>query len=266
MFATGLFAVWLAVTAGARRMTATGFAVGAAGLALLGQLDVASPCVGTLLAGLVVFPVGAALISRRRPRPRWTTCPTGRPDWREGCSTRLWRAADDRVRPAGLDRRHPHQRADRRRNRRRRGDRAQPARPAAEMRARTPDSSGTHGPDRGGRRRIGGQQQRVRVAVVLCGQMTVDRGDLLRQRRRKGAGSPKSQDLTTPAISCSPASLGVNIGRLVGEQVGNAPHRKEPARRIHRTVGGLGARPPSKKGRSPSAPSADGDLPDLPWS
>ncbi|MFI0463300.1 MFS transporter [Saccharopolyspora sp. 5N102] len=62
MLATGLFAGWLAVTAGARRMTAIGFAVGAAGLALLGQLDVASPYVGTLLAGLVVFPVGAALI------------------------------------------------------------------------------------------------------------------------------------------------------------------------------------------------------------
>ncbi|WP_239646986.1 MFS transporter [Nocardiopsis salina] len=62
MFATGLFAGRLAVRLGPRTMLATGFAVGAAGLWLIGHLHADSPYAGLLLAGLVVFPVGAALI------------------------------------------------------------------------------------------------------------------------------------------------------------------------------------------------------------
>ena len=47
--------------AGPRVITTAGLAIAAAGLLLFGQLGVTSPYVGALLAGMVLFPVGAGL-------------------------------------------------------------------------------------------------------------------------------------------------------------------------------------------------------------
>lgn len=61
LLATGLFVVRLVGRIGAPATTAWGLLVGAGGLALLSQLDAHTPYVGTLLAGLLVFAVGAGL-------------------------------------------------------------------------------------------------------------------------------------------------------------------------------------------------------------
>jgi MFS family permease len=58
---TGPIAGRLVARYGARTVTAGGLALAAAGLLLLSRMDVATSYVGPLLAGLLVFPVGAGL-------------------------------------------------------------------------------------------------------------------------------------------------------------------------------------------------------------
>jgi len=62
MFTTGRLAGRLVPRAGHRLTTVAGLLVGAAGLALLAGMDVTSPYVGAVLAGMVAFPVGASLL------------------------------------------------------------------------------------------------------------------------------------------------------------------------------------------------------------
>jgi hypothetical protein len=61
LFAAGAVAGRVIGRAGSRSTTVSGLAVGAAGLLLLSRLQVDSPYAGTLLAGLLIFQIGAGL-------------------------------------------------------------------------------------------------------------------------------------------------------------------------------------------------------------